>query len=49
MDRLQIFRNKKCKNPEISLWKEEERKKRKLTGKATRMVYTPKKIILSFN
>ena len=49
MDKLQIFRNKKCKNPEISLWKEEERKRRKLTGKATSMVYTPKKIILSFN
>jgi len=49
MDKLQIFRNKKCKNPEISLWKEQERQKRKLTGKATRMVYTPKKIILCFN
>ncbi len=49
MDKLKKYSNKKVKNPAISLWKEEERKRRKLTGKATKMVYTPKKIILSFN
>ncbi len=49
MDKINKYKLKKCKNPEISLWKEEERKRRKLTGKATKMVYTPKKIILSFN
>ncbi len=43
------YKNKKCKNPEISYWKQLEREKRKKTGKATKMAYICKKIILSFN
>ncbi len=49
MDKLYKYKLKKCKNPEISLWKEEERKMRKKTGKATKLQYICKKTILSFN
>ena len=49
MDKIDIYRKKKCKNPSISYWKQLEREKRKKTGKATTMVVVTKKTILSFN
>ncbi len=48
MDKIKKYKLKKVKNPAISLWKEEERK-RKLRGQTTRMEVIPRKIILSFN
>ncbi len=45
---MEKYKSKKVKNPAVSLWKEEERKRKK-KGKVTKMILTPKKIVLSFN